>query len=141
MVTKLPLMANRPELVEAYFNMSLKNLGLDYVDLYLIHAPIGVERDPVTNSIRFYDGGKVKFETDTDLVGLWKQMEKIADSGKAKSIGVANFNSKQIKRVSSAARIPIAVNQIECYAYFMQKKLRETLKRLNIKVCPIIAIS
>lgn len=59
-VTKLPMMAMRPELVNDYMEESLKNLGLDYVDLYLVHTPLGIHRDEKTRFIKFYEGGKVK---------------------------------------------------------------------------------
>ena len=76
----------------------------------------------------------MKYENDTDLVGVWKSMEKMAREGKAKSIGVSNFNSEQLERISATATVPIAVNQIECNVYFMQKRLRETMDKLGIKV-------
>ena len=52
----------------------------------------------------------------------------------AKSIGVSNFTSDQIDRISRLARIPIAANQVECNAYFMQKKLRATMDNWGIKI-------
>ena len=55
-VTKLPMPGIRPERVEEYCLESIKNLGLEYVDLYLVHSPIGVERDPETRFIKFYNG-------------------------------------------------------------------------------------
>ena len=51
--TKLPMMAMHPEDVAPFCDLSLKALGLDYLDLYLIHAPLGVEKDPKTMFIKF----------------------------------------------------------------------------------------
>ena len=79
-VTKLPMMALRPERVNEYCQYSLKNLGLDYVDLYLIHTPIGLHRDEKTKFIKLYDGGKVIYDKDTDLVGVWREMERLVRS-------------------------------------------------------------
>ena len=67
-------------------------------------------------------------------MALWREMEKLVDSGKVKSIGVSNFSSVQIEKISKIARIPIAVNQVECHAYFQQKKLRSTMDKWGIKV-------
>ncbi len=94
-MTKLPILGMRPEDVNTYFESSLSDLGLDYLDLYLIHGPFGVQADEKTKWFKWYDG-KVKYHWDTDLVAVWRQMEKLVDSGKCKSIGVSNFNSDQV---------------------------------------------
>ncbi|CAH1101273.1 unnamed protein product [Psylliodes chrysocephalus] len=92
--------------------MSLDNLGLDYVDLYLIHCPIGmVETENV-----------VEFEPH-DHKGLWASMEKQVDQGRAKTIGVSNFNIKQIDNLLKFARIKPACNQIELHVFLQQPEL------------------
>jgi len=61
-VTKLPMAAMQPGRVERFFEMSRKNLGLDYIDLYLIHTPVGLEIDdnsPQTIFIKMDKEGKV----------------------------------------------------------------------------------
>jgi len=126
--TKLPLIANRPELIREHFEQSRKSLGLDYVDLYLIHFPQGVQ-----NSDDFVNK-PVVWDKDTDLVKNWKELEKLVDDGLVKSIGLSNCNSEQLERVSRSAKYPVAVNQVECHAYFQQKKLRRTMDRLGIKM-------
>ncbi len=55
---------------------------------------------------------QAKFNPDTDLLGIWKAMEKLVDSGRCRAIGASNFNSEQLERVSAVARRPIAVNQV-----------------------------
>lgn len=61
--------------------MSLKNLGLDYVDLYLMHSPIGYEyREPEELLPRGLDGKTVM--TDVDFLDTWKAMERLVDLGK-----------------------------------------------------------
>ena len=55
-VTKLPLFAMRPEDVPVMFQRSLDDLGLEYIDLYLVHSPLGCEKDEETNHIKFVDG-------------------------------------------------------------------------------------
>ncbi len=98
-VTKLPFIGMKPEDVVPYFEKSLANLSLDFIDLFLIHSPLGVEHDPKTMWVKMYDG-KVKYHKNTNHVGIWKEMEKLVDSGKCRSIGVSNFNSDQVSKVN-----------------------------------------
>ena len=94
----------------------------------------GLSSTVVFVNIQYFLFVQVKYETHTDHVAIWKEMEKLVDSGKCRAIGVSNFTSDQLERVQKIARIPIAVNQVECNAYFQQKKLRETMDSLGIKV-------
>lgn len=132
-VSKLPIMGMEPCLVEFYVDMSLKNLGLDYFDLYLIHTPFGIERDDASGGFKMVDG-KAVLKEEVDHVGIWREMERLVDEGKLKSLGVSNFNSDQIERLNDAARIPIAVNQVECSPYFQQRKLRAAMDKLGIRM-------
>lgn len=75
--------------------------------------------------------GKIEY-SEVDYVDTWKEMEKLVDAGLVKSIGVSNFNKKQIERVLAIARIQPAVNQFECHPYLNQKKLIEFCKSKNI---------
>ena len=70
----------------------------------------------------------------SDHVSMWREMEAAFDSGKAKSIGISNFNSEQTELIAAAARVPIAVNQVEAHAYWQQKNLRQTMDKLGIKI-------
>ena len=60
---------------------------------------------------------------DADYVDTWKGMEKLVEKKLTKSIGVSNFNSKQIDRILEIAKIKPAINQVECHPYLNQKKL------------------
>ena len=94
----------KAELVEHFLKLSLQNLQLEYVDLYLIHSPIGLnyqgDAEPFPEK-----NGKPDIDINTDLEGIWKAMESQVDSGNTKSIGLSNFNSVQIKRIFNIARI------------------------------------
>ncbi len=125
--------ALKPEMVRPLVENSLKSLCVDYLDLYLIHSPVGVESDPATGSMKQVNG-KVIVQKQMDHVALWREMEKLVDEGKIRAIGVSNFSSDQLEAVAKAARIPIAANQVECNAYFQQRRLRETMCRLGIRM-------
>ena len=86
------------------FDLSLAKLGLDYVDLYLIHWPSAHR-------------GK--------YVESWKALEQIAESGRARSIGVSNFTPELLQPLLDAADVVPSVNQIEYPPYFQQTASKE----------------
>ena len=89
---------------------SLEKLGLDYVDLYLLHQPYG------------------------DVAGAWKALEEAKAEGKIRSIGVSNMTPKIWKEfVPQFATVP-AVNQVECNPFFQQKELRALLAENDVKI-------
>ncbi|MEU7858052.1 aldo/keto reductase [Nonomuraea sp. NPDC049141] len=89
---------------EEAFDESLSRLGLDYVDLYLIHWPLP--------------------EHGT-YMQAWRGLEKIYRQGRAKAIGVSNFTVETLTRVIDEAEITPSINQIELHPYFQQRRLRE----------------
>ncbi|XP_043222867.1 1,5-anhydro-D-fructose reductase-like [Amphibalanus amphitrite] len=136
--TKLPPIGMRPERVEKYLRKSLKALDLDYIDLYLVHHPVGFEEVDENDNMPLENPGtdkeKVKFDFSTDLIAIWKKMENMVELGLAKTIGISNFNPRQMRKITAIAKIPPTVNQVECHVYFQQKELREACKQHNIAV-------
>ncbi|XP_023029505.2 aldo-keto reductase 1B [Leptinotarsa decemlineata] len=122
---------HRPDLVPGAVKESLKNLGLEYLDLYLIHWPQGYKEDGET--FPRDAAGNILF-SDVDYVDTWKAMEEVAKRGYAKSIGVSNFNKSQLERVLAAASIKPAVNQVECHPYLNQSKLIDFCRSKGIAV-------
>lgn len=112
---------------------SLENFGLDYVDLYLIHTPIGYEHREPEELLPKDKDGNLAF-SDVDYLDTWKAMEKLVDLGLTKSIGVSNFNSEQITRILENCRIKPVTNQVECSATLNQKKLTAFCKERDITV-------
>lgn len=131
--TKLWCIHHDPKHVEIAIRKSLENFGLEYVDLYLIHTPIGYEFREPEDLLPKNEEGKLSF-SDVDYLDTWHAMEKLVDLGLTKSIGVSNFNSEQITRVLENCRIKPVTNQVECSATLNQKKLTAFCKERGIVI-------
>lgn len=67
-----------------------------------------------------------------NIPATWKAMEALYDSGKARAIGVSNFSTKKLGDLLEVARVPPAVNQVECHPSWQQAKLREFCKSKGV---------
>lgn len=103
------------------FEKSLDNLGMEYLDLYLIHAP-----KPW--------GDTSDHDYMPENIESWKAMEKLYKDGRIKSIGVSNFNVEQLKRLMEATEIKPMVNQIRVHIGAPNKEIREFCKKEGILV-------
>lgn len=129
--TKLWNNRHKEESVVPMCKKSLENLGLSYVDLYLIHWPFAfVEGDVLIPQ----DENGTYLTTDTDYLETWRGMEECVRQGLTRSIGVSNFNSEQIQRLLDAAKIIPVNNQVEASVNLNQKRLIEFCNRRNITV-------
>ncbi|CAG2118885.1 unnamed protein product, partial [Medioppia subpectinata] len=127
----------RSAVVEA-LKLSLNNLGLDYLDLALIHWPIALKSG--TGYLWPLDENNMTLDEDISVVETWKGMEDAYRLGLAKSIGVSNFNSEQLSRVLKHSFIKPVVNQFETHPYLSQEKLVQFCHNNSIQViayCPI----
>lgn len=97
--------------VEQGYQTSIDNLGLDYLDLYLIHWP-GTD--------------------ESVMIDTWKGMEALYESGKVKNIGVSNFNIEHLEVLKSQTSIKPVINQVEFHPYFTQQELRTYLDTESI---------
>ncbi|KAM9673938.1 aldo-keto reductase family 1 member C3-like isoform 1-T1 [Trichechus inunguis] len=121
----------RPELVRPALENSLKKLQLDYVDLYIIHSPVALK--PGKEILPTDEHGKVMFDM-VDLCATWENLEKCKDAGLAKSIGVSNFNRRQLEMILNKPGLkykPVC-NQVECHPYLNQNKLLDFCKSKDI---------
>jgi len=130
-VSKLWNTFHRPDLVSVGLKKTLTSLRLDSLDLYLIHWPMGYKEDG--DLFPKDANGKFLYST-VDILDTWKEMEKCVKQGLVKSIGVSNFNSKQIELILANCTIKPSVNQVECHPYLNQKKLIEFCKSKGITV-------
>jgi 2,5-diketo-D-gluconate reductase A len=97
---------HRPDDARRAFDATLAELGFDYVDLFLIHWPLPT----------LYDG---------DFVATWKTLEEFKADGRARSIGVSNFQVDHLQRLVDECDVVPAVNQIELHPYFQNREVAE----------------
>lgn len=116
----------RPSLME-----SLKNLGLDYLDLYLIHWPWSLK--PGCGNFPRDEAGNLIY-ADINPVDTYKAMEKLVEEGLVKSIGVSNFNSEQVKSILDNCSIKPVTNQVELHPYFPNEKLVKFCHDLDVSI-------
>ncbi|CAF4891734.1 unnamed protein product [Pieris macdunnoughi] len=129
-ISKLWSTFHRRDVVEKACKMSLKAMGLDYFDLYLIHNPMSFKEgdDPIpkiANVIQY---------SESDYLDAWFGLEKLVKKGLVKRVGVSNFNSAQIDRILDKGRIKPVVNQIECHPYLTQYRLDEFCQSRDVKL-------
>ena len=103
--SKLSNRFHRPDDARRAFDQTLSELGFDYVDLFLIHWPLPT----------LYDG---------DFVSTWRTLEEFHRDGRARSIGVSNFQVDHLERLAAETDVLPAVNQIELHPYFANAEVR-----------------
>ncbi|TVY14435.1 Glycerol 2-dehydrogenase (NADP(+)) [Lachnellula arida] len=150
-----------PENVELNLDLVLKQMGLDYIDLWLAHWPYagkpisraalenaknGRKNTPEEKGILMEDGKPVKdwvhtstniakqFGQEGSFVPTWKAMEELVNKGKARAIGLSNFSITELEAVIPYAEIPISCNQIEVHPWLPQNALVEFGKKNDILI-------
>jgi 2,5-diketo-D-gluconate reductase A len=103
--SKLNNSFHEPDAARRAFDGTLEALGFDYVDLFLIHWPLPT----------LYDG---------DYVSTWRTLEEFKEQGRARSIGVSNFQVEHLERLAAETDTVPAVNQIELHPYFQNREVR-----------------
>jgi 2,5-diketo-D-gluconate reductase A len=103
--SKLNNSFHRPDDARRAFDGTLRELGFDHVDLFLIHWPLPT----------LYDG---------DYVSTWKTLEGFKEDGRARSIGLSNFQVEHLERLAAETGTVPAVNQIELHPYLLNEEVR-----------------
>jgi diketogulonate reductase-like aldo/keto reductase len=128
--TKLWNTNHRPERVERAFDASLERLGIDYLDLYLIHTPFafqpGDEQDPRD------ENGSVIYDKGVTLLDTWRAMEDLVDRGRCRAIGLSDISLDQLRPLYESARIKPAVVQVEAHPYLPETELLEFCKAKGV---------
>ncbi|MDO4258188.1 MAG: aldo/keto reductase [Actinomycetaceae bacterium] len=109
LTTKLNNSNHAPDDARRSFDQSLKDLGTDYVDLFLIHWPLPMH----------YGG---------DFLGCWRLLEEFHADGRARAIGVSNFHEEHLRDILAEGEVKPMVNQIEAHPYTANNEVREFSK-------------
>ena len=108
--TKLWIQDAGEEPAKHAFNLSFERLGLDYLDLYLIHQPFG------------------------DYYGAWRAMQQLQHDGLIRAIGVANFYPDRLVDLIEHNEIKPAVNQIECHPFFQRTADQQLMRERGVQI-------
>jgi diketogulonate reductase-like aldo/keto reductase len=128
--TKLWNNSHKPEDVEPALDASLKDLGMDYIDLYLMHWPSAFKPGP--EMMPKVDG---KMQTaDIDYVDTYKAMEKLLKTGKTKAIGISNFSYTELERLLKETSVVPAAIQMELHPWLQQKAFCQFIKSKGIHI-------
>lgn len=116
--TKLPAEKKGYDIAHECFKKSLSDLGMDYIDLYLIHAP--------------WPWDKMGTDWTEGNIDSWKAFEEIYDSGKVKAIGISNFEEKHIEPILAKCKHAPMVNQIRFHIGDIQEDVTSYCKKQDI---------
>lgn len=123
--------SHHPDDVEKALDASLKDLGTDYLDLYLMHWP-----SPFARGDALFpkgDDGKA-IPGDSDYVDTYKALEKTLKSGKTRAIGISNFSRAELERLLKETTVVPAAHQLELHPWLQQKDFVEFNKSKGIHI-------
>lgn len=120
--------------VEESIDKSLKSLGLDYVDLFLVHWPVAMNPEGNHDKFPTLPTGKRDIVWDHDHVATWKLMEKLVETGKCRGIGVCNYSKRYLEQLLPHCSIVPAINQIENHPNLPQQEIVDLCREKGIHI-------
>jgi alcohol dehydrogenase (NADP+) len=130
MTTKLWNTNHRPERVQPAFEASLDRLGVDDLDLYLMHTPFafqpGDDQDPRNAA------GDVLYDEGVTLLDTWQAMERLVGQGKCRAIGLSDISLERLAPLYEAAAIKPSVIQVEAHPYLPETELLDFCRERGI---------
>ena len=136
--TKLWNNNHRPARVKPALQASLDRLGLDAVDLYLVHTPFafqpGDDQDPR------HPHGAVIYDEGVTLEETWSAMEALVDEGLSRAVGLSDIDAERAREIIDTARIKPAVVEVESHPYHPQWELHELCSRHGIILLAFAAL-
>jgi len=118
--SKLPAEVKNDAIAHRYAEKTIKNIGLDYIDLYLIHAP--------------WPWNQIGADYTKQNIQIWKVMEEFYEKGSTRSIGISNFNVSDINAIMETCRIRPMVDQIKFHIGHQQQEIRDHCAKNEILV-------
>jgi len=142
--SKLGTIWHDPKKIPKVIQYQVNRLGLDYIDLYLIHCPWGHQALSDEEESNF--GGRPAYKDDCPIPNsfdhreMWKALEDAVDAGLVKEIGLSNFDNSQVQYILDECRIKPFNNQVEIHPWIDQSELVEFHKRNDISVTSFMSL-
>jgi diketogulonate reductase-like aldo/keto reductase len=114
---------HRPDEATAAIQKSIKDLGVGYLDLYLIHWPVA-----------FVPGKGDKVDKSTSIVDTWRVMENLARSNLTRKIGISNFSKRDVETIMEICQICPYAHEFETHPYLQQQEFVDYHKEIGVKV-------